>query len=30
VVFASTLAIALLGAIRAIVWPNKARKPKPA
>ena len=28
VVFASTFAIAVLGAIRATVWPNKARKPK--
>jgi hypothetical protein len=30
VVFASTFAIAVLGAIRATVWPSKARKPKPA
>jgi sulfoxide reductase heme-binding subunit YedZ len=30
VVFASTFAIAVLGAIRATVWPSKARKAKPA
>ncbi|HXE29931.1 MAG TPA: protein-methionine-sulfoxide reductase heme-binding subunit MsrQ [Stellaceae bacterium] len=30
VVFVSTFAIAVLGAIRAMFWPNKARKPKPA
>jgi methionine sulfoxide reductase heme-binding subunit len=30
VVFVSTLAIAVLGAIRTVLWPNKARKPRPA
>ena len=30
VVFVSTLAIAVLGAMRAMLWPTKARKPKPA